>query len=200
MEELDMIMTILDLREKYKDYSDLLGKINREVKKGNLITVVKGLYETDKTTPGYLLTSYIYGPSYLSFEYALSYHGLIPEKVVNYTCATFGKNKSKKYSNIFGNYTYRDVPKTAYPYGIEVYIHERYSYFVATKEKSICDILFIKESQTSMKRLKSLLFDDLRIDMEEFYKLDKDELLFLCSLYRSKNIKLLKKIIEKELK
>lgn len=200
MEELDMIVTILDLNEKYKDYSDILGKINREVKKGNLITVVKGLYETDKTTPGYLLASYIYGPSYLSFEYALSYHGLIPEKVVNYTCATFGKNKSKTYSNMFGYYAYRDIPKAAYPYGIEAYVHEGYSYFVATKEKAICDILYIKEPQTSMKRLKAMLFNDLRIDIEEFYKLDKDELLFLSSLYRSKNVRLLKKIIEKELK
>jgi len=195
-----MIMTMLDINEKYKNYSDILGKVNREVKKGNLIAVVKGLYETDKNTPGYLLASYIYGPSYLSFEYALSYHGLIPEKVVNYTCATFGKNKSKTYSNMFGNYAYRDVPKAAYPYGIEVYIQEGYSYFVATKEKAICDILYIKKPQTSMKRIKTLLFDDLRIDIEEFYKLDKDELLSLCSLYRSKNISLLKKIIEKELK
>jgi predicted transcriptional regulator of viral defense system len=169
------------------------------VRKDNLYTVVKGLYETNRNTPGYLLSAYIYGPSYLSFDYALSYHGLIPEKVVTYTCATFNKRKSKTYSNIFGTFSYRDVPKNVYPYGIKVNIVEKYSYFIATKEKALCDKLYISQPQTSMKKLKELMFDDLRIDVDLFYELDTAELLFLCDRYKSSNLKLLKKIILKEM-
>ena len=194
-----MIKSINDLLVMYNDYSDPLGKIHRELKKENLYSVVKGLYETDRNTPGYFLSAYIYGPSYLSFEYALYYHGLIPEKVVVYTSATFQKRKSKKYKNSFGVFTYRDIPKSAYPYGIKIYIVNGYSYFIATKEKALCDRLYIARPQTSMKALKYLMFDDLRIDEDEFYDLNMEEILFLCDKYKSTNIKLLKKIIRKEM-
>lgn len=194
-----MIKSILELQELYKDYSDVIGKINREVKKENLYTVTKGLYETDNSTPGYLLSAYIYGPSYLSFEYALSHHGLIPEKVVMYTNATFNKRKSKKYTNIFGTFTYRDIPQKAFPHGIKVHVVNNYSYFIATKEKALCDRLYIAPPQTSMKRLKTLMFVDLRIDVDMFFELNVNELLFLCDKYKSKNLRLLKKIVLKEM-
>ena len=51
--------------------------------------------ETDSTVSGHLLAASIYGPSYLSFEFALSWHGLIPEAVYNCTAATFGKKKRR---------------------------------------------------------------------------------------------------------
>ncbi|MDA3932080.1 MAG: hypothetical protein PF513_05015 [Tenericutes bacterium] len=194
-----MIKSINDLLVKYNEYSDPLGKIHRELKKENLYTVVKGLYETDRNTPGYFLSAYIYGPSYLSFEYALYYHGLIPEKVVVYTSATFQKRKSKKYKNTFGVFTYRDIPKSAYPYGIKIHVINGYSYFIATKEKALCDRLYIAPPQTSMKALKYLVFDDLRIDEDEFYDLNIEEILFLCDKYKSTNIKLLRKIFMKEM-
>src|SRR5690554_7511413 len=91
-----MIVTVNDLLIKYKDYKDPYGKIKREVDNKNIFPLIKGIYETDEATPGYFLSSYIYGPSYLSFQYDLSYHGLIPERVVAYTNATFGKNKRKE--------------------------------------------------------------------------------------------------------
>lgn len=194
-----MIKTINNLLVTYNDYADPLGKIHRLLKKEKLYSVVKGLYETDKNTPGYFLAAYIYGPSYLSFEYALYYHGLIPEKVVVYTNATFQKRKSKKYKNKFGIFTYRDIPKTAFPYDVKNYIVNGYSYFIATKEKALCDRLYIASPQTSMKALKYLMFDDLRIDEDEFYNLDGKKLLFLCDRYNSTNMKLLKKIVQKEL-
>lgn len=200
MEALDMIKSINDLLAKYCDYSDPLGKIHREIKKNNLFSVIKGLYETDISVPGYYLSAFILSPSYLSFEYALYHHGLIPEKVAVYTSATFEKRKSKKFENTFGIYTYRDIPKTAYPYGVKAYVVDGYSYFIASKEKAICDRLYIAPPQTSIKGLKILMFDDLRIDEEDFYALDMDELLFLCVKYKSTNMKILSKVIMKELK
>lgn len=57
----------------------------------------------DVGTPPYLLAGSIYGPSYISFEYALSYYGMIPEAVYIVTCATF--DKKKKYETAFGTFT-----------------------------------------------------------------------------------------------
>ncbi|MCF7926440.1 MAG: hypothetical protein K9L74_02525 [Candidatus Izimaplasma sp.] len=195
-----MIKTTDELVAVYKDYSDPLGKIHREIKKGNLIPLKKGIYETDKTIPGHYLSGIIYGPSYLSFEFALSYHGLIPERVYTYTSATYNKNKSKRYKNAFGLYTYRDIPNKAYPYGVKSYIENGYSYIVAIPEKALCDRLYIASPQTSMKNLKSLLFEDLRIEKEDFYNLDLKKVIKLSELYPSSNMKILKKILLKEVK
>lgn len=195
-----MIKTTDELIKFYRDYSDPLGKIHREIKKENLFSIIKGIYETDREVPGHYLAGTIYGPSYISFEYALSYYNLIPERVYTYTNATYNKNKSKRYKNDFGLFTYRDIPKKAYPFGVKSHIENGYSYILALPEKALCDILYIAPPQTSMKRLESFLFDDLRIEEEDFNNLDFETILFLCDLYQSTNIKLLKKIVVKEKK
>lgn len=190
-------MTINELAVTYQDYADPVGKIHRQIKKQTLFPLVKGLYETDPKTPGLYLTAYIYGPSYVSFEYALSFHGLIPERVNVFTSATFDKRKSKKYTNHFGVFHYRDVPKAVYPFDIQVHEASGYVYFIASPEKAVCDQLYIAPPQTSMKRIKTLLFEDLRIDPEEFSNLDGVKMGVLAEKYPSKNLKLLRKWLQK---
>ena len=90
-------------------------------------------------TPGYLLAASIYGPSYLSFDFALSYWGLIPEAVFSFTSATFDKKKRKQFVTPFGLFTYRDVPRKAYPFGIQILNEGDYSFFIANPEKALCD-------------------------------------------------------------
>lgn len=91
-----MVYTTLDLIKINKNYSDVMGKISRDLRDEKIIQLKRGLYESDKDTPGYYLASYIYGPSYLSFDYVLSISGLIPEGIYKtYMSATFKKNKRK---------------------------------------------------------------------------------------------------------
>lgn len=193
-----MIVTTLNLKEKYKDYTDINGKIKRDIDKGFLFPLVRGVYETDSTIDGFLLAAYIYGPSYLSFEYALSFHNLIPERVVVYTNATFGKRKSKSYQNRFGLYTYRDVPNTAFPFLVKSYEENGYAYFIASPEKALCDLLYIRKPVTSIKELKWVLFEDLRLNKNIFEQLNFEEMLFLSDQYISNNMKYLRKYIESE--
>lgn len=194
----DVILTTLDLKEKYKNYTDVNGKIKRDIDKGILFPLVRGIYEINSQADGYLLASYIYGPSYLSFEYALSFHHIIPERVVVYTNATFNKRKSKSYQNHFGLFTYRDVPKEAFPYMVKAYEEDMYAYFIASPEKALCDVLYIKKPVLSIKELKMLLFIDLRINKDAFDQFNFQDILFLSSKYISNNIKYLKKYIESE--
>lgn len=193
-----MIVTILDLKEKYRNYTDVNGKIKRDVEKNLLFPVVRGIYETNIRTSGHLLSAYIYGPSYLSFEFALAFHNLIPERVYTYTNASFNKRKSKEYKNVFGYFTYRDIPKVAFPYFVKAYEYETYSYFIASPEKALCDMLYIFSPVKSVKELKALLFENLRIDLDGFEMLNFPNILFLTSKYISNNIKFLKKLILKE--
>ncbi|MBI9010159.1 MAG: hypothetical protein JEZ05_09065 [Tenericutes bacterium] len=191
-----MIKTIEDLKKDYSSYSDIPGKIRRDVKEGKLVQIVRGLYETSKNTPGYYLSSYIYGPSYISFEYALSYYGLIPERVTAYTSASFNKRKTKIYSTSFGNYIFKDVPKLAFPHEINIIEENGYVYHIATKEKALCDKLYDAKPVYSIKQLRSLLFNDLRINENEFESLNKEILINLVSKYKSKNLTWLGKMVK----
>lgn len=187
------------LLEEYQSYKGPDQKIIREINNGKYIKITKGIYETDPDTPGYLLANAIYGPSYLSFDFALSYHGLIPEAVYTYTSATFQKKKEKKYHTFFGNYTYRDIPPKAFPYEIVIVEENNYIYKIASAEKALCDKLYTMNPVNTKKEIVSLLFEDLRIDEIEFAKLDKNIICQLCELYHCKNLKLLKKIVRGEI-
>ena len=193
-----MIYTFDDLQIKFQDYTDIKGKIRREVQAGRLIPVARGWYETDQTISGKYLAGRIYGPSYLSFDFALYVHSLIPEAVYNtYTSATFDKRKTKKYQNQFGVFTYRDIPTEVYPLSVLIVQENGYSYQIATPEKALCDKLYTISPVSNLSELKELLFDDLRIDEDEFEKLDKNTLETLAPLYHSTNLNLLAKLIRR---
>src|SRR5689334_12736834 len=74
---------LLSILKGYKRPND---KINMLVEKGFLTPVKKGLYITGPALnagkPGsFLLANHICGPSYVSIDSALSFYGLIPERV-----------------------------------------------------------------------------------------------------------------------
>lgn len=186
-----MILTNDMIKNNLKDYSNKNNKICRDVKNGNLIKIINGLYETDKTVNGYLLAGSIYGPSYLSFEYALYYYGLIPEKVTTYTSATCNKKKKKTYNTFFGIYSFRDVPKLVYPIGVKLIQEGNYAYQIATPEKALCDKIYTISPLKNMTELENLLFNDLRIDTDEFKKLNINEIEEISKMYHSTNVSLL---------
>lgn len=181
-----------DMAKGYlKEYSNKNNKINRDIKAGKLYKIITGLYETDPNTPGYLLAGCIYGPSYISFEYALAYYGLIPERVTTVTCATCNKKKKKQYITNFGVFTYKDIPQSVYPEEILLKVENNYSYQIATPEKALCDKLYTLKPLKTYNNLKIMLFSDLRIDEEEFSKLSIEKIAQLSKLYHSTNVTLL---------
>lgn len=101
---------------------------------------------------------------------------MIPEAIYVFTSATFMKKKTKSFKNYYGLFTYRDVPKKAYPYEITIIKENGYNYNIATREKAICDKLYITRPCTNKTELEMLLFEDLRIDEEIFEELDKEVL------------------------
>ena len=184
-----MIFTTQQLIEKYDNLADPKGRISRDVDKGLLFPVSRGFYENNQDTDGIKLAQFIYGPSYLSFDYVLAYYSIIPEAVYKtYTCATFGKKKKKKYKNIFGNYIYRDIPKEVYSYGVKLIEDGSYSYQIALPEKALCDKLYTISPVSSLKQFKALLFEDLRIDETELNKMDRKLIFKIAPMYHKKNL------------
>lgn len=192
-----MIVTNDVIKMNLINYSNKNTKLTREVKKGKYFKIINGLYETDSNTPGYLLAGSIYGPSYLSFDFALAYYDLIPERVVNYTSATFGKKKKKEFHTNFGNFFYRDVPSQVYPYGINLIKEGEYYYQIASPEKALCDKLYTLAPLQNLQDIKLLLTEDLRIDEDDLKNLNLDDIQKLSELYHCKNVTLLYKYLKR---
>ena len=191
-----MIKTIDLLLHEYKEYSDVFKKIQSEVRKNNLIKLKRGLYETNKDANPFTISNVLLSPSYISFETALAYYGMIPERVYVIKSASFKKNKKKEYKNSFGLFLYQDINSNAYPYDIDEIEIDGAKVMIASREKALTDMLSIISPRNNKKELLDLLFEDLRIDEVVFDELDKNKLIELCDLYSSKTLNILKRYLE----
>ena len=160
------------------DYSSPHCKLGRMVEAGEIVRLKRNLYETDPNTPPYLVANALYGPSYISFEYALMRHNVIPEFVYEITCATYGKRKTKIFRTPLGRISYQDIPEAAFDVGIESLFENGREYRIATTEKAICDKLYKMPPTKNYKDLEALMFEDLRFDediVEDIYGYFRDE-------------------------
>ena len=195
-----MIYDFQSLRIKYKKYSNIYQKINNECKKGILVKIKRGLYTDDLYNDKEVIANICYNPSYISFEYALSYYGVIPEVVSTFTSATFGKKNNKIYHMKDSTFDYRSVPNEVFPMGIIIIKNSKgISYKIASKEKALCDLLYSKYPVRSIKDLKTLLFEDMRIDENEFLKMNVEFIKEIAPLYHSNSLNVLKKYLSKEI-
>ncbi|MBQ9827291.1 MAG: hypothetical protein IJM62_01265 [Lachnospiraceae bacterium] len=192
-----MIKTTAMLLDELKNYASPKTKLSRMVKNGELFRVTKGIYETDKGVSAHLLAGSIYGPSYISFEYALSYYGMIPEAVYTVTSATYEKKKKKKYETPFGVFVYQDIPAEAYPFYLEVRREGDYWYRIASPEKAVCDQLYTLPPVKNRSELAYVLFNDMRMDEEEICRLNKDVVRELSAKYHSANVRIFSSLLRR---
>ena len=194
-----MIYDFQSLSIKYKQYSNIYQKINNECKKGILVKIKRGLYTDDLYNDKEVIANICYNPSYISFEYALSYYGVIPEFVSTFTSATFGKKNNKIYHMKDCTFDYKNVPDEVFPMGILIMKNSKdISYKIASKEKALCDLLYSKYPVRSIKDLKILLFEDMRIDENELLKMNVEIIKEIAPLYHSNSLNVLKKYLNKE--
>ena len=190
---------VMDALKKYKGPR---VKLNHLLKIGAIIRIKKGLYifgEDFAKSPYSLeiLANKAFGPSYVSLEWALQYHNLIPERVVVVTSVTFKRKKEFKAS--IANFTYEHLPKSAYAVGIclEEVSKNRFA-LVACKEKALADFLRIRRGQfSSVRSMLETLLEDMRIDEEDLIEFD---LVILQTLYKKSphsSLKYLIKALEK---
>ena len=122
---------------------------------------------------------------------------MIPEAVYKtYTSATFKKNKRKTYSNVFGDFLYRDVPEGVYMFGVKAVVENGYTYHIAIPEKALCDKLYTMKPVKNLEELRNLIFNDLRIDEGLFRELDFEFITEISGGYKSNNLNLLDKLVK----
>ncbi len=189
------------LFDTLREYSSPRDKISDLLRKGIIIRVKKGLYvfgEPFRKKPivRELLANLIYGPSYLSLEYALEYHGLIPEQVETLTSVALGR--SRYFETPVGNFSYREISERAFGAGMDqVRLHDGRSFLIATAEKALADKL-VEDRGTGIRtrrQLQEYLFDHLRIDPVLFWELNPMPILDFASRYRSRKLYRLYKLM-----
>ncbi len=186
------------LKSFLSGYKNVRVKINSMLKKGEIIRVKKGLYVPgDKYLRGVIhretLSNLIYGPSYISLEYALSFYGMIPERVETVTAVTNKKNKS--FDTPLGKFTYRYIHPDLYPVGVNtVSLDEKHNILIAGREKALADTLYFYDDLGSLDELKVYLHDNLRIEFDDIVNLDKSVINNLSDVYGG-NVALLKEYL-----
>jgi predicted transcriptional regulator of viral defense system len=174
------------LLDQVKDYQSPRAKITTMIKSGEIIRVKRGLYVPGQGKSYSLrtLANRIYGPSYISFEYALSYHNLIPERVATITSASLAKNKRKEFKTPVGTFVYHSVAPAVYPYGVTRMEENANPFLIATREKALCDTLSKLKGHAGRGSLEELLYEDLRMEEEDLLSMELSDLEFLVPMYR----------------
>lgn len=183
-----MIQTHQMVMEQLASYASPKAKVTRMVADGDLLRIRRGLYITDSAIPRRALAPIIYGPSYISFQSALAYYGLIPERVETVDSASFGKNRNKMYNTPLGTYRYLYLPSAVYPYGLDLVEEDGYQYLIATREKAICDAVYKSGKLESDSDAAALLIDDWRIAEEDLRTLNHGFISSLAPRYGRKSV------------
>lgn len=146
---------------------NLKARINYYVKKGKMLNLRKGIYAKREYNPLELAVK-IYTPSYVSLETVLEKEGVIFQKYQTIFVVSYLTRKTEIDGRQF---QYRRIKEEILinKAGVEL----KNGYATATKERAFLDALYL---------YKNYYFDNLDI-------LDKDIVLNMVDIYRSKTLK-----------
>jgi hypothetical protein len=157
----DLLLDTVRMRHLLRDFSDIRGKIARMLKSGELIPLRRGLYASRRNTDARCLAGPIYGPSYVSFETALAWHGIIPESVTE--CLSATPRRAAGVENVFGRFRYLQVPAEVYPVGVQRVTDSDLPFLLASPTKALCDRIAREAGFRSMADVERWL-GGMRID------------------------------------
>jgi len=123
-------------------------------KKGVFEKIKNGLYILADDPPNpFLIANRLYEPSYISFDTALSYYGIVPETIYSVTSATIKATRQFEARGIL--FTYQKIKKEAYM-GYRPMKYEGETVLIAEPEKALADYLYfvdLKKRELSYERM-----------------------------------------------
>lgn len=121
-----------------------LGLLHRYKKRGVILQIKRGLYVLpDNLPPDGYIANKLYPPSYVSLEFALSYHGIIPETVYEITSVTTKATQKFEVKDLGKVFSYRRIKRSAYT-GYEVQKQKGVSFNIAEPEKAFVDANYLR--------------------------------------------------------
>lgn len=193
------IMKYIELREKLKDLTVFSIKdieksadkrfhrrrLNEWQDKNYIKKIIKGYYifsdpKLDDNVL-YEIANKIYNPSYISLETALSYYGLIPESV--YALTSVSTRKTITFNTSIAVFSYRKIRDDLF-FGYIIENHDKKVYKIASPEKAILDLLYLKTDIRSYSD-----FESLRINPGNFIEtIGREKLFNYLKLYNNKRL------------
>lgn len=192
-----------------QDYVKPRDWIARQVKAGKLIRLKNGFYliASRFNAPSYhsqkidfpfeQLANLLYGPSYISLEWALSFYQFIPERVTVVTSMTLAK--TKKLVTPIGEFSYRHIDTNRFAIGIvRKEIKGQFGAFlIATPEKALADWVFLTCKGLTQAGLLSDLLESKRIEEEKLRSLNLESMKKIAEVYNSDIVYKLYQILRK---
>ncbi len=175
------------------EYANPRDKVTTLLRRDDIIRVKKGLYVfgdelSRRPFSRELLANLVYGPSFVSLDYALSFHGLIPERIEALTSVTTKRPKS--FNTPVGSFIYRQSPWRAFHLGMDRVEEDDVAFLIATPERALADKVRDdrRHALSNREDVARYLFDDLRIDEAGFRHLKPNQLEKLASALRSRKV------------
>ncbi len=187
------------LLQALSEYASPRDRITRLLRDGDLVRIKKGLYVLGdpfrrRPVEPAMLANLIHGPSMVSLDYALAFHGLIPERVETLTSVT--TTRPRKFQTPAGTFVYRPV-KSLSPGMIR---HERngQTFLIAGPERALADKLCDDRNGGSLRTLadmKEYLFENLRIEPSDLVRLDLEQLNAIAEAMPSAKVRLCANVV-----
>ncbi len=166
------------------------GLVKRALASGEIIHIRRGLYclaakYQRKSVNLYALAQHVYGPSYVSLESALSWHGWIPEAVHAVTNVSF--KKSQEFKTPLGIFSYDRVPQQMFYSEVERLTDASGNVFLmATPLKALVDYVYIRKKDWAGI---DPVVSSLRIEPEELEQVTESTLDVLSGNYANSRVK-----------
>lgn len=191
------------LKDALSGYANPRDCVTRLLRNGTIIRIKKGLYifgEDERREPysRELLANLMYGPSFISLGYALSFYGLTPERVEVVTSVTSGR--SREFDTPVGRFVYRSTRKESFALGVSRIEEGRTPFLIASPERALADTIRSDRSGgvTGLAMMREYLFDDLRLDESGFVKMDPELMLRLADALGSRKVGMCSKLLLQE--
>ena len=167
--------------------------VTRMLSNGRIVRVKKGLYcfgQAFRRGPISMeyLANLIYGPSYVSLDYALSYYGMIPERVYSITSVT--TRRSRSFDTPSGIFSYRTLPNSKYSIGAILDSFSGTSFMIASPEKALIDKVWTDRrfSGRKLSDYEGYLTEDLLIGRADLDRLDMEAMHIIAESYASMKV------------
>lgn len=175
--------------------------LKRAVNAGEVLHIRRGLYclapryLPEKPNP-LVLAERVYGPSYISLETALSYHGWIPEAAYAVTSASLPR--STEFDTPVGLFTYTHVPQHTFLADVQRVETGKSSesFLIASPLKAVADYVYVHKCNWTSARP---LFESLRIEEDCLAETTPESINRLHANYRSTRVRGFLKGLRKEL-
>ncbi len=163
--------------------------LKRALANGEILGIRRGLYclaprYQKKPVSVYAVSQRVYGPSYVSMESALHYHGWIPEAVQVCTCASYGN--AREFNTPLGVFLYRRVPQRVFYVGVERVVDPSGNvFFMASPVKAMADYLYVHKPDWDKV---SDAAESLRIEPEDLDAISITQIEVLSHNYSNRRV------------